>query len=794
MLDPGPNTPGEIEAPWLPPRATGWKRGERPHGVDGHAQEIVVACDTQTVYGTRPAARLAALGGIAIASLALAGQPLPAALLTGIAGSGLSALTAAQPADENRSPEELLSNFIHFVKIARFDVAAGEAASLLDSGLTETEFVDLVDESGELDRFQSAVAQALRVDGLEEIAGELSIMYRNGRLKRARDPGQIAENIDLLAGNIGEGLFARDRLVAAGEYAVPQLLEALIGGGPAAQRARVQQVLIEMGRQSVAPLSEALTSLESPAARERILDVLAAIRYPAALPAILTIYTTTDSDAVRAASVRAIDAIGGSIDESPAAVYADLAEGYYGHREELTSFPGEAFQLAWDVTPGQGLTMRAVPSEIFHESMALRMAERSLRLDPTSQDTLALWIASAFRREIESDGLEYVDDIYPREAMYFAVAGGPDISQRVLARAIVSRDTPLALRAIEAIESTAGVASLTGVEGERRALVDALGFHSRRVQFDAALAIAAAQPTNEFAGAERVVPILASAIRDAGTRYAIVLTGDDREEFDRIAGMLSDDGYTVLPPAVGGIKDIAAAIAEAPGIDLVVTSMPGSQTVAAHNEARVESRLAAAPMLLLASSTDTGDLQRRFNRDRTVMIRRNAIDTEQFANAVGQLVDEALGGRIDESEARSYSASALSALRDLAVGRNPVLRVEDAAMPLIAAIGDARGENAINIAEVLSYMDQPRAQVALADAALDASGTTQLALLDRVASAARRFGNNLETRQVNGVLTLARSDDDATAIAAATVAGALSLPNSELVPLITGGDAERAGR
>ncbi len=756
-----------------------------------------MACDTQTVYGTRPVvlntARLVGLGAIAIAGLASGtlgnSHASGPALVSAIAGSAL-----AQPAEEDRSPEELLSNFIHFVKIARFDVAAGEAAALLDTGLTEEEFVDLVDESGELDRFQSAIAQALRVDGLEQIAGELNAMYRNGQLKRARNPDQIARNIDLLGGNVGEALFARSRLNAAGEYAAPQLLEALIGGGPAAQRARVQQVLIEMGRQSVAPLSEALTGLESPSARERILDVLAAIRYPAALPAILTVYNSTDSDAVRAAAARAVDAIGGSLDDAPSAVYAQLAEGYYTHREELTSFPGEPFQLAWTVTPGQGLTMRAVPSEIFHESMALRMAERSLRLDPTSQDTLALWIASAFRREIEAEGLEYVDEVYPREAMYFAVAGGPDISQRVLARAIETRDTPLALRAIEAIESTAGVASLTGVEGERRALVDALGFHSRRVQLDAALAIAAAQPTSEFAGAERVVPILASAIRDAGSRYAIVLTGSDREEYDRVTDQLVAEGYDVLPPATDGIKDIASAIAEAPGIDLIVASLPGDRAVSAHDEARVEPRLAAAPMLILGSSADTGDLERRFGRDQTVMIRRNAIDTEQFAEAVGQLVDRAQGGRIDESEARAYSGAALSALRDLAVGRNAVLRVEDAAMPLIAAIADARGENAVNIGEVLSYMDQPRAQVALADAALDASGSTQLELLDRVASAARRFGNNLEPRQVNGVMRLARSDDDATAIAAATVAGALSLPNSELVPLITGGDAERAGR
>ena len=749
-----------------------------------------MASDTQTVSGTRSrGAALAALA-IALASAPLSAPIGGAALLASSAGTAL-----AQPAEDERTPDELLANFIHFIKIARFDVAASEGAALLDSGLSDEEFVDLVDNSGELERFRDAVAQGLRVDAVRDIAARLEAQYRSGRLKRARNPEQIAENIELLGGNVGQSLFARSRLVAAGEYAVPQLLDTLIGGGPAAQRARVQQVLIELGRQSVAPLSEAL-AIDSPAAKERILDVLAAIRYPAALPAIAKVYRETGSPAVRAAAARAIDAIGGTLDESPADLYGALAEGYYAHREELTSFPGEAFQLVWDFQKDQGLVMQAVASGIYHETMALRMAERSLRLDPSSEKVLALWIAAAFRREIESEGLEYVEEVTPREAMYFAVAAGPQTAQRVLARGLDTRDTPLALRAIEAIESTAGVDSLTGVAGDRRPLVEALSFHSRRVQIDAALAIASAQPESEFEGAERVVPILASAIRNAGDRYAIVLTGTDREEYDRVRDLLVADGYTVLPPAENGIKDIAGPITEAPGIDLIVASMDAERAVTAHDEARVEPRLSAAPMLILASSSDASDLQRRFDRDQTVMVRRNRIDSGQFANAVDALVGRALGGPIDEAEARLYGQLALGALRDLAVGRNTVLPVSDAAMSLIGAIESASGQTAVNIAEVLSFIDQPRAQAAVMDAALDVTGDVRLDLLDRVAASARRFGNMLEPRQVTRVLELADSSDDDLAVSAATVAGALALPNQDLVPLITGGEApgETAGR
>ena len=758
----------------------------RGSGAKRNTQEIVVAFDTQTIYGTRRGTALAAFA--AMLACPIASGMLPAALAVG------SSMAIAQPEAGDRSAEELLANFVHFVKIARFDVAAGEATALLASGISDVDFVELVDGSGDLDRFQSAVAQAMRVDEVQGIATELDALYRSGRLKRARDPDEISRNIKLLNGTVGERLHARSRLVSAGEYAAPQLLDALLGGGGAAQRATVQQVLIQSGRQAVSPLSEALLGLEQPAAQERILNVLAAIRYPASLPAIVSVYNSTDSPAVRAEAVRAIESLGGSRDASPAYLFADLAEGYYAHREELTSFPGEDYQLSWAFDPAQGLTMRAVASEIYHETMSMRMAERSLRLDPSSQETLALWIASAFRREIESEGLEHVAEAAAREAMYFAVASGPETSQRILARAIDNRDTPLAMRAIEAIQQTAGVDSLTGIAADRRPLIEALGFHSRRVQVDAALAIAGAHPTSEFDGSERVVPILASAIRNAGERFAIVLTGADREEYDRVRDLLDADGYTVLPPAERGIKDLAAAISDAPGIDLIVVSLDGERSISAHDEARAEPRLSAAPLMLLARSADTQDLTRRYNRDRTVMVRRDRISSKQFANAVDKLVGQALGGKIGDAEAHGYSTAALNALRDLAVGNNTILRVEDAAMPLINAINDATGQQAMDIAEVLSYVRQPRAQVALMDAALDADGTMQIDLLDRVAASARRFGNMLETRQVSRILELAGSPSDDTAIAAATVTGALSLSNAELVPLITGGaDASEPG-
>lgn len=694
-----------------------------------------------------------------------------------------AAPVAAQDEAADRSPDELLGNFIHFIKIARYDVAASEGRALLDSGLSAAEFVDLVDGSGELDRFRSSVARGLRVEAVQEIAAALEGLYRTGRLERARDPQEVERNIGLLTGNMGERLHARERLLAAGEYAVKQLLDALLSGAEPALRARVQQVLIELGRNTVIPLSEALPSVD-PVNQERILNVLAAIPYRASLPAVVRVYNTAESQSVRQAAARVVTALGGNTSDSAANLYTDLAEAYYDHRDELTSFPGEDFQLMWSF--GTELSMDAVPTEVYHESMAMRMAERSLRLNADSPETLALWIASAFRREVESTGVEHVREAADREAMYYAVAAGPSIGQRILARALSDRDTPLARRAIAAIERTAGTETLTSSVVGSRPLINALSFHSRRVQIEAALALALSQPETTFDGAERVVPILASAIRDAGERYAVVLTGTDREEYDRVRTVLVADGFTVLPPADNGVRDILGPIAEAPGIDLIVASQPGAASIEAHDEARAEPRLSAAPMLVLARSADSLDLQRRFDRDPTVMVRRDVINDDQLTAAIGVLVERAIGGVIDDTEARDYTARSLSALRDLAVARNQVLSVEDAALAMIAALEDAEARVAPEIAEVLAHIAQARAQTALMDAALDAGDAEQAELLSKVADSAKRFGNMLEPRQVTRLLSLASSDDDGVATAAAAVMGALDLPNTDLVPLITG--------
>jgi len=515
--------------------------------------------------------------------------------------------------------------------------------------------------------------------------------------------------------------------------------------------------------------------------------VLGLIGYQSAMPYLADIGAGTQSDGVRDAVALAISRLGGQgivLDVSE--LYYQLANDYYDQRRGLTSFPGEPSQLLWNYDPGIGLLMTSIRTEVFHEAMAMRAAERSLRLRNQNPDALALWISANFSREIDSPS-GYENPAYPndrREPMYFAVASGVDVSQLILARGLDDRDTPLIRRAISAIEQTAGGATLWGGPGVRRPLLEALTYPNRRVQYDAALALGSAQPMTQFEGAERVVPTLAGAIRDPSSRYAVVLTSDG-ERYAALRGQLAGMGYNVLPRAIS-LAALADIIAEAPGIDLLVLSLTTDATIEAAKLARAAPKLSATPILALVSSQDYTRLHRRYATIQGVVLRPIGIDDAQFSASIEALVRVTTGGPIDAAEGRDYAQRSLAVLRDLALSQSPVLSVADATAPLIVSLGEYQGALRLQIADVLSRIGQQRSQVALMDAGLNASGSEQIDLLALVADSAKRFGNMLTDRQIRRLVDLALSGDQAQGTAAAALMGALNLPNERLLPLVIG--------
>ena len=104
---------------------------------------------------------------------------------------------------------------------------------------------------------------------------------------------------------------------------------------------------------------------------------------------------------------------------------------------------------------------------------------------------------------------------------------------------------------------------------------------------------------------------------------------------------------------------------------------------------------------------------------------------------------------------------------------------------LLEALAGRTGGVRLVVADVLSRINTPRSQHALFDAALAATEREQIELLDQTAASARRFGSKAEARHVNALLQLVKNSTGDTADAAARLHGALNLPTSNAVNLIT---------
>lgn len=708
--------------------------------------------------------------------------------LAGVAAPAVPANAQDQnQAQQDKSNEQLLADFNHWVLIRKDDLAQAAAKALLDRGLEPVEFVGLVEDSrGGEDRFTTAIRQAMLVEGIEPLAAQLQNLFEQGRLDRARDPQRIAENIDLLDGNQRARMLARERLAFAGEYAVPQLFEVLQERRNQTLEAEVQRLLVEMGADAVAPLTAALLKVE-PVVQRRLATVLGRSGQRAALPYLFELAKTAEIEPVRHQSRRAVERIMGDFnpDLSPAELYLILAESYYDHSRSLTRFPDESHQLLWTYEPQTGLYSTPIRTEVYHEARAMEICQRALSMDPSHREALSLWLAANFSREIDQpqgyDNPAYGGD--RRDATYYAVAAGPGATQSVLARALADRDTPLARRVIRALRRSAGGAGVWRDFASSKPLIDALSYPDRRVQYEAALALGAANPADDFPGTERVVPTLANAVRNAQDRFAVVLSRDlDRQQ--DLAEILQNEDYTVLPPGET-LSDIRPAIAEAPGVDLILTDLLTDQTRQTIQRARRDPKLRAAPVLALLPGTGYLELRSRYQGDALTEVRRLGVSDQQLIESARSLVREAAGPPVTEQQAEQYATEALRILAELAMGESPAFNLADAARPLIAALDETTGEVRLRVADVLARIGEQRTQRAVVAAALHAQGEQRVRLLQAAARSARRFGNMLQRRQVDRLIKLAEdapTTDEATA--AAALMGALNLQGDQVLPLI----------
>jgi len=716
---------------------------------------------------------------------------LGAVILAG-ATTAAWAQDAAAPAPDQPSLEEMWHDFVQFVRIAQPKGALGTARGIIarkdDPDARKALYllsIGMQDAPG-LDA-QGILRQAENLDDtLVEPARTMRTMIEQGYEVLRRDPDRIAEAIAMLARHERAARIGAERLTMSGQYAVPQLLQAVRAQDNSdLARGRIAALLPEMGRPVIRPLAVALQTRDAD-----LLEVLAGALtktpYPHAAPRLREALAREGLlDRTRAVLRRALRACGGeeALQLSPAEVFLRTAERYYYQRESL--LPDARLDAAnvW-YWRNDRLEFTPVPRPIFCYVYAMRYTRLALEHDPGLERAVGLWVAAYFQRELHlPDGAK--DPLAPaHRARYYALASGAGYLQDVLQRALRDGQTQMALRGIQELARTAGAHSLahSGAAGEIGPLLAALHYPDRRVRLLAALSLANALPAGPFDGAERVMYTLKTALGLTGGQTAVVAVTDD-EARNRVVAALRAAGYEVLVGAEP--RRVLRQARAGQGLDLLVIGS-ARQDLSMLRAVRKDVLLSMPPAIVLGGTPEARSVA---EDDRLSRLHDPADDDDQaIVAAAAKAVT--LGGSepMDPAEAVDWAVRAARALRRLALSGTTAYDVSQALPALAQATRHESPKLRTAAAEALAMLAAPQAQQAVAALALDAAAAEQvrLAAYDALSDSARRFGSHVTDAQAGRIVDVVTGGDSrALREAAAEALGALDLASDKIKTLIT---------
>jgi hypothetical protein len=671
---------------------------------------------------------------------------------------------------------------MHYVLIGKADLAQASGESILAMNATDADLAMAVDGNELQDRLAKAMSRSRAMGGVSDIATKIENRVENGRRALSRDPQRIAAAISMLGATLRERRLGEERLLAAREHAVPQLLKVLVDSNDPKAALAATTSLRALANHAVLPLAMALRDLP-PATQREVVAILADSGRKTALPFILEVANNPSTPAdVKASCDVAFDRLGGT-SRDVSAQFTALAKRFFDLEESLVTQPGEDNNNMWSHASAAGgfgsLEATPVSTAVFCDMMAMGMARRALAADASNTSALAIYVAADLRRENTLGSDAQAARYSPQ---FFATASGPSICSEVLSMALDARDTALVRDAIAVIGQTASGAMMTMPSG-RAPMIEALGYSDRRVRLDAALAIAGSNPKQSFPGDFSIVPTLASAISESGTIRAAVV-GGSIDERQAIGQQLSSAGFVSVASG-DGFDALEVDVVKANGVDLVVVRGALDQLREGVARVRASGLTGASPVLVISNALEEANVRSAFRDDRSVVVWTEGSTSDSFQNAAKLAMTTMSGSVMDESESAEYAIRAVDALRGLAYGGTKTFNVLDAEPALLQALATKQGGMKIAVAEVLAIMATPAALSNLVDAALAASGEEQIALCDLASLAAKASGGKADDRQLSALRDLIGASEGALADAAGRLHGSLDAGSAQAVQLIT---------
>jgi HEAT repeat protein len=516
------------------------------------------------------------------------------------------------------------NDFLHYVKVGRFDLARGYGQAILQSKPDPAELFKLVQANQQGYDLAMKVAETAQDPDLAQLTGQLLGVIDQGRFLQRTEPKIIVDEVRRLTGTPRGKMTAIRRLKDAGEYAVPFLLDAMAQAiqdpstGP--KLSDMIEALPQIGRPAIRPLVAALQT-DNPRLKAEIIRALGDIGYPQSLPHLKYVAEKAQAADLRELALASIRKIDPQAANTPsAALFYQLGERYYYHDESLAPTSGAAFGNLW-FWDSQANRLQRVQVDLacFHEFMAMRCCEWSLRAEEQFGPSIGLWLAAFFKAECPGVPMpEYFGPNHAR-ALVYATTAGPEYLHQALARAVNDRNAAVALGAVEALAATAGEKSLMYTLGPSQPLLQALTFPDRAVRYSAAIAIASAGPRQQFTESRVVVQNLAEALAKSGQQTPAPAGQPWTPELADSYSLRSAQAMLLL------------ASSRNPVIDL---SLAQPALISATKDPRPEIRVLAGQTLAYLSSPDA-------QRAIAAMAMDAANDTNVRATAFGSLVGSA---------------------------------------------------------------------------------------------------------------------------------------------------------
>lgn len=409
--------------------------------------------------------------------------------------------------------KENWNDYLHYTKIGRLDLAKGYAQAVLESKPDPLELLALSEGNPKGYEILLRVIDTAQDAELVELSKKVQDVIEQGRFLRRSDPKIIGEEIRRLSGTDRGRLAAVKRLQNAGEYAVVYMLDAMADKSRKDEFPNIVWALPQIGRDAIRPLTAALQT-EDVGLKAEIVRALGKIKYPQSLPYLKYIIEKNDSAELSSLASESIKQIDPGALQAPASqLFYQLAEDYYNRAQSLAPVEDANFANIWFWDPNdRSLVRQKVDRSYFNELMTMRSCEWALKADAGFGRAIGLWLAAYFKAE--STGLDMPSYFGPghADAMTYATTAGPEYLHQALALAIKEKNAYIALRAVEALATTAGEKSLLYRIGPTQPLVKALSFDDKAVRYSAAIAIAAAGPRAGFAESKLVVKNLVEAL------------------------------------------------------------------------------------------------------------------------------------------------------------------------------------------------------------------------------------------------------------------------------------------